>query len=785
MFKNQTCSLILLCSIIISFPSENINAQEYRKWNLPEGATARLGKGKLQDFQFSPDGKRIAVASWVGIWVYDAITGKELNLLSIHNHEANCVAFSPDGDLIAGGGLGDVLIWDSKTGSLMKILKGPRTSVNSVVFSPDGKIIAAGSAVGSQEGVIFLWNTSTGELIKLLEGHKTEVTCLSFNADGKILASGAAGYERDSTIRLWNVATKRQIKILDIQPASGITSLSFSPDGNKIACTGGYSGSHYPEIHLWDVTTGTKKKTFIKHEDNAISVAFSPDGNTIACGTGYGYRLSEGSQYPKTEPTVHFWDANTGEYKMALTGQTEYIVKIVYCPDSETIATGSIDGSIRLWDINSGQLVKTLINGHYESLTTICYSPDGSTIATGGSDHSVRLWNTDKENLIGTIAEHNGKIISLSFTENNNTIISVGEKSSVYHWNVVNQKLKLSFSYKNATTISGNFSNDKELITLGLTSDCYIINSTTGEIKSNLVEHRHNVNCVSLSPDGKFLASGTSGASGDLLRIWSVEKEDIIKTLMIGQDWMRHVSFSPKGDTLVANSYGTVLMWYTSNWQLRCRFSEHGLITNGISYSPDGKTLAVGDDRGFIHLWDIASRKKKKLFNSPYHHSIRDLAFSPAGKTIASSGYDGTVLVWNISPNTNAEATVRISPGLVYSHEVGELIKFSLDILNGAAVTGYKTNLLFDDTSLKYIKAEIGNYIPDGYFPDPPSVINNNISIHIKNNEKIGSGDGTLATVTFEVLRKKASSMRMSNVTLIDSDGLLLQPQSLDAEIGK
>ncbi|MCG9128501.1 hypothetical protein JT359_12940 [Candidatus Poribacteria bacterium] len=221
------------------------------------------------------------------------------------------------------------------------------------------------------------------------------------------------------------------------------------------------------------------------------------------------------------------------------------------------------------------------------------------------------------------------------------------------------------------------------------------------------------------------------------------------------------------------------------NWQLRWRLPSHGLITNGISYSPDGKTLVVGDDKGFIHLWDIATKQKRMLFKAPKHHSITDIAFSSDGKTIASSGLDGTVLVWNVPPPTNNQATVKITQNLISTPEIGNLITISIDVMDGISVSGFKTNILFDDTSLKYVKAEIGDYIPDGYFLDSPRIRNNSISIQIKNSGKIGSGKGTLATVSFEVLSKKVSSIRMSNVILIDSEGLISQPQSLDAEIGK
>lgn len=76
-------------------------AQESPQWHLPEGATARLGKGRINDIQYSPDGTRLAVASSIGIWIYDADTDQELALLTGHTYFVTSVSFSPDGRTIA------------------------------------------------------------------------------------------------------------------------------------------------------------------------------------------------------------------------------------------------------------------------------------------------------------------------------------------------------------------------------------------------------------------------------------------------------------------------------------------------------------------------------------------------------------------------------------------------------------------------------------------------------------------------------------------------------------
>ena len=104
----------------------NTSAQDYTKWDLPEGATRRIGKGRIYEIKYSPDGNLLAVASSIGIWLYDAKTGKELDLLTGHTPDVESVCFSPDGKTIAGASYNTVRLWDVSAGQHIRKLRGIR-----------------------------------------------------------------------------------------------------------------------------------------------------------------------------------------------------------------------------------------------------------------------------------------------------------------------------------------------------------------------------------------------------------------------------------------------------------------------------------------------------------------------------------------------------------------------------------------------------------------------------------------------------------------------------------
>ena len=208
----KSLSILTLVFIILTFVPNSF-AQMVSQRHLPEGVKARIGKGRIKDYAYSPDGARLACAGTTGVWMYNAHSGEQISWLV--TSEVDFISFSPDGRTLAGCVYhGDtVSLWDAYTGDLKDTLESEGEYFRSVAYSPDGSTLA----VISSRGV----------------GDDTSA---------------------DDTVRLWNVVPG-QPKTSFIFPAESVGRVRFSPDGRTLAVTG--RGG----VDLWDVNTRDLKAT--------------------------------------------------------------------------------------------------------------------------------------------------------------------------------------------------------------------------------------------------------------------------------------------------------------------------------------------------------------------------------------------------------------------------------------------------------------------------------------------------------------------------------------------
>ena len=329
-----TISVVLALTFVLGrFQRKIIFFHESPQHQLPEGVKSRIGKGSVTDIAYSQDSTLLAVATPIGIWLYDASTTEVHTLLTGDDYGISSISFSPDGKTLAGGGpAGIIHLWDIGTGECHQSFVGHRGGIFKVLFSPDGKTLAAVSIHDTS-----LWDVTTGTHEKTFRGSTAAVKTLWLDADEVTLASAS-----NNDIRLSDLITGDTKKILKGHSTS-VRSMSFSPDGQTLA-----SGSHDTTIRLWDVATGAQKKMLKGHRKPINSIVFSRDGRILASAS--------------EDNTVRLWDIDTG--KLTKTFKEHGVVSVRHVAlsaDGKTVAGWSIDyHTLYIWDAATGNRKTTM-----------------------------------------------------------------------------------------------------------------------------------------------------------------------------------------------------------------------------------------------------------------------------------------------------------------------------------------------------------------------------------------------------------------------------------------
>ncbi|KAG8790501.1 hypothetical protein FRC12_011733 [Ceratobasidium sp. 428] len=422
--------------------------------------------------------------------------------------------------------------------------------------------------------------------------------------------------------------------VLELNSGVWLDHFAFSSDGNHVAFIA-------DDVAIWNIRTGRCEAGLGRTQVQFNSLAFSHDCLHVVLGCRSG--------------AVYIWDMQTREMvgDPLRSHGTDSIWSVGCSPDGDHIATGSVDGIVRIWTRRTGQCIASIL-AHTRQVNSVAYSPDGAYIASGSCDGTIRIWNAYSTHML----EH-----------------ALGGDTGPVH--------SVVFSPEGAHVASGTGS-----------GAIHIWDARTGELVKNLLEaHVDSVRSVHFSPSGLHLVSGSQDGA---VCIWDLFGGPIATQLFayfIGDSILR-VSYSPDGAQVLAFSeLGTLYIWDSSVVELAGQacfdFSanvEKALPTDlgdtpaefdaidrvgcagkihaprpadkspeghndqalALAYSPDGAYIVSGSDDCTLRIWDAHTGRMVGQPLEGHTDGIESVSFSPDGTHIVSGSIDETICIWDV-----------------------------------------------------------------------------------------------------------------------------------------
>jgi WD40 repeat protein/serine/threonine protein kinase len=588
-------------------------------WDTSTGKELATGdcrlRGALTCLAFAPDGRTVAAAGMkegtaeVALWDWE--NGRELRTLKCRGgQEVRCLAFTPDSRSLAVGLATSVVLWDLTTGREQVLLAEPNLGVECLAFSRDGQTLASAARGGG--GRVKLVDVPTGQARAVIAGLGGRTKSLTFTRDGQSLLAlyytpGAAPDERErGAVGTWRLDRKDEVPVPHGH-VGPVWLAAFAPGGGVLATSGADRA-----VRLWEVNSGKELHRLSTGRLPVPIMAFSPDGKTLAGFTDFQIKL---------------WDVITGKERSC--GLPSFAAGLAFSPDGRTLGVWQPrGGDVWLLDVRSATIRATLRAAWaWDSLLTrITFSPDGKTLATGGSGRGLKVWDATSGKLLHEFPQafgacaysRDGKSLAspVVFGKNNRHAIRV--------WDVVSGKERATLPEQ--AWVDGFSPDGKQLVVRGRDGSASLWEPGSDKVRPLMFKVEtppRASSSLTFSSDRKLLAMVAQEQTSIDPAGWP----DPLRAID-AQDWMLRVYEVGSGRLVVS-----------------CRQLQP--VVN-LCFSSDARLLAWHAYQGHeVRLWDLTAGKQPFTLRG-HEREILAMTFLPDGRTLATYGADRRLRLWDV-----------------------------------------------------------------------------------------------------------------------------------------
>lgn len=609
---------------------------------------------------FSHDGLRFVSAGGdvnAEVRIWDALTCTLLLAIPSHGNRIYDIKLSPDAiHVAAASNDGTIRVWDASSGILISTLEGHSGPVHSIAYTPDGFRIIS----GSRDHTVKIWDTLSGACLETLKTHPDAVHCVSVSLDGLWMASSSTGGRVD----LFSLEAPYPSRSLKLEQYPGLVyTLAFTPDSNELV-TGPSESPVGTTTSAWDVRTGKRLRGLVPRDWPHMYVgclAISGKGDHFICST--------------LNRHVFAVDITHGYITYAFKGHIDRVTSISYNGDGTRFVSGSLDGTIRVWDVQYNMNVMPYeraswwaeMTGYSGDIhiqcTSASFSHDSRRLVTSWSDWTVevedtRSWEQVYHYQRKPMADEYDSLRCVAFSPDGSVTVAALK---------VGGRLLLLDATTGAVRAQIPGTCHVPLREISGEDERYVEDEAVGHPQLQDLQMWHGVlgtwphcfggpsSAVTFSQDSRYLLVGsassreTGNASDNRACLWDVSSGKRAREYVGHSGPVLSVAFSLDARLALTGSADThALVWDVESGEVRATLKGHTAGVTSVAFSPQGHRIASGSMDATVRVWDPMSGEQLQLFNG-HSMAVWSLSFAPDGNVVISSSEDRTMRFWDVA----------------------------------------------------------------------------------------------------------------------------------------